>query len=141
MKSYQFISEGPSHTKYDFHREPDNWFVATADGVEIGRFQGKSQWDSGAAQEAAKKCINMHRAEAANKKNAEEQHKFQFEKPLSDTEKRWVLTYHRLFIEQEHGAQKEYDNLTRWAEVVRKSICQVQSPMDHPLVKEFMNSL
>jgi hypothetical protein len=128
-------------TKYDFHREPDNWFVATADGVEIGRFQGKSQFDSGAAQDAAKKCIMQHRGEAASKKHKEDEHRFQFEKPLSDVEKRWALIYHRLYVEHEQGTEKEYDNLSRWAEVVRKSIRSVQNPMEHPLVKAFMADL
>ena len=63
MKLQELI-ENARQVKYDFHREPDNWFVATADGKEIGRFQGKSQWDAGAAQDAAKKCIVQHRSAA-----------------------------------------------------------------------------
>lgn len=141
MKINEVLTEDYRKVKYDFHREPDNWFVATADGKEIGRFQGKSQFDSGAAQEAAKKCIMKHRSDAASQHMAAANDAYQYEKPLSDIEKRWAMLYKKLYIDRQQGEPKDYDNLTRWAEVVRKSISAVQHPEEHPLVKDFMSSI
>lgn len=141
MKITEILTEDWRKVKYDFHREPDNWFVATADGKEIGRFQGKSQFDSSAAQEAAKKCINKHRSDAAAAHMAAADNAAQFEKPLSEIEKRWIMLYKKLYVDNVHGEEKDYNNLSRWGEAVRKSIRAANHPEEHPLVKEFLNGL
>lgn len=133
MKITEFITEAARHTKYDFHREPNNWFVATADGKEIGRFQGKSQWDSGAAQDAAKKCIVQHRAAAINAEDKIKHDQYQFEKPLRPLELEWV--------ELEKKFRRDYTSMTpaeikRWEqlhEVLRSSLINGT----HPAVKDF----
>lgn len=128
--------------KYDFHRIPEtNTFVATADGAEIGRFEGKSKFDSGAAQDAAKKCIIVHRTNAVNKENEAEEYKYQYLKPLSDNEKKWLKMHKRLYIDNVLGTQSDYDAYLRYAEIVRKSIRENPRPEQHPLANEYLQSI
>jgi hypothetical protein len=142
MKASEFIAESARMTKYDFHRIPEtNTFVATANGEEIGRFEGKSKFDSGAAQDAAKKCITAHRSEAVKKEQDASEYQYQFVKPLSDTEKKWLQMHKRLYVDNIRGDEKDYDLYGRYAEVVRKSISRIPKPETHPLAKEYLATL
>lgn len=141
MRINEILQEDYRKVTYEFHREPENWFVATADGKEIGRFQGKSQFDSSAAQDAAKKCITLHRSNAAEQHNKDAENRYQYEKPLSDIEKRWLLLYKKLYIDNQHGDDEDYRKFRDWAMIVRQSISQSQRPQDHTLAKEFLGSM
>lgn len=116
---------------------PDDAFVATANGEVIGSFKTKSRWDAGEAQAAAKKAIVMHRSNAAVAKNAESDRKYQMEKPLSEIEKRWLLLYKKLYIDDQHGSEDDYDKFGKYGSLVRSSIGTVKDPSSHPLAKEF----
>ena len=93
MKSKEFIAEDARRIKYEVIRCHDedgdftNTFVARADGEEIGRFEGKSRFDSGEASEAARKCCVQHRAAAINKEDKIREHEYQYNKPLTDIDK------------------------------------------------------
>ena len=142
MKANEFIAESARMTKYDFHRIPEtNIFVATANGEEIGRFEGKSKFDSSAAQDAAKKCITAHRGAAVKKEQDANEYQHQFVKPLSDTEKKWMQMHKKLYIDNIRGDEKDYDLYGRYAEVVRKSISRATNPETHPLAKEYLATL
>jgi hypothetical protein len=140
MRSTEFITEeniDPRKVKYEVTRLKDedddftNTFVATADGVEIGRFEGKSKWDSGDAQKQAEQCVNKHRGEAIVKQDKENAHRYQMDKPLSQLEKEWLELDKRMI----HGLQTK--NLisdtehARWeqlAPVIRKSLISGEHP-------------
>ena len=124
MKSKEFINEDARSTKYEVTRLQDedgdftNVFVATANGEEIGRFEGKNRFDSGAANEAAKKCIVQHRAAAINAEDKIREHEYQYNKPLTDVEKVWVELDNR-FMEL---SDAEITKWTRYSEAIRKSL-------------------
>ena len=133
MRATEFMKEAARHTKYDFHREPDNWFVVTANGEEIGRFQGKSQFDSGAAQDAAKKCIAQHRAAAINAEDKIKYDEIQFNKPLSPLELEWIGLEKKFRTDYKSLSDKEVNRWEQLHQILRKSLIDGT----HPAVKEF----
>lgn len=124
MKSKEFITEDARSTKYEVTRLQDedgdftNVFVATANGEEIGRFEGKNRFDSGEANEAAKKCIIQHRTAAINAEDKIREHEYQYNKPLTDVEKVWVELDNR-FLELNDAELAKWQ---RYAESIRKSL-------------------
>lgn len=130
MRVKEFITEDARKVKYDTVRLQDedgdltNTFVATADGKEIGRFEGKSRFDSGEAQEAARKCIVQHRSAAINAEDEVREHYYQYEKPLTDLEQRWVEMDNR-YMELNDEELKKW---LRYAEAIRKSLLNGTHP-------------
>jgi hypothetical protein len=130
MLSKEFLKEDARKVKYEITRLQDedgdltNTFVATADGKEIGRFEGKNRFDSGAASEAAKKCIVQHRAAAINAEDKIREHEYQYNKPLTDIEKAWVEMDNR-FMEL---SDAELTKWTRYSEAIRKSLSDGSHP-------------
>jgi hypothetical protein len=127
----------PRKVKYEVVRLKDedggftNTFVATADGEEIGRFEGKSKWDSGEAQKQAEQCVNKHRGAAIMKQDKENAHRYQMDKPLSQLEKEWLELDKRMI----HGLQtknlisdKEHARWEQLAPVIRKSLISGEHP-------------
>ena len=124
MRYSEFITEDARKVKYEVTRLQDedgdltNTFVATADGKEIGRFEGKSRFDSGEAQEAARKCNLQHRAAAINAEDKIREHEYQYNKPLTEIEKRWVELDNRFMSLN----TEELARWTRYSESIRKSL-------------------
>jgi hypothetical protein len=143
MKSKEFIKEDARKIKYEVIRLHDedgdftNTFVARADGEEIGRFEGKNRFDSGAASEAAKKCIVQHRAAAINAEDAENEYKYQYEKPLTDLEQAWVEMQNRFMS----LSDEELTKWERYLPLVRKSLRDGSHPActRNKSVKESIN--
>jgi hypothetical protein len=130
MKSKEFIKEDARKVKYEVTRLQDedgdftNTFVATADGEEIGRFEGKSRFDSGEASEAARKCTVQHRAAAINAEDKIREHEYQYNKPLTDIEKAWVEMDNR-FMELNDA---ELNKWQRYSQSIRKSLIDGSHP-------------
>ena len=130
MKSKEFITEDARKIKYEVIRLQDedgdfsNTFVARADGEEIGRFEGKSRFDSGEASEAARKCTVQHRAAAINAEDKIREHEYQYNKPLSDVEKVWVELDNRFWT----LTDDELAKWTRYSEAIRKSLSDGSHP-------------
>ena len=142
MKINEVLSKTSKTTKYDFYRIPDtNTFVATADGEEIGRFEGKSKFDSGAAQDEAKKLISAHRSAAVKRERDASEHQAQFGKPLSDIEKMWLQMHKQLYIDRLPGNEDDYNRYVRFGGAVRKSISSIDAPETHPLAKDYLATL
>jgi hypothetical protein len=134
-------SKGARQIKYEFHREPENWFIATADGVEISRHQGKSQFDSSAAQDEAKKSIATHRGMAIKAENDAYEDEFQNKRPLTDAEKTFLELHKKFYIDYDPMSQADVDKYQRYAESSRKSLSGVIDPMKHPLAKQMFENL
>lgn len=130
MKSNEFLKEDARKVKYETTRLPDddgdftNTFVVTADGAEIGRFEGKSRFDCGAANEAARKCIVQHRAAAINAEDEVREYQYQYEKPLTEIEKRWVELDNRFLSLND----EELTKWVRYAQSIRKSLSDGTHP-------------
>lgn len=133
MRIKDFITESARSVKYAFHREPDNWFVATANSGEIGRFQGNSQWDAGDAQDSAKKCIAQHRAAAIDAENIIAYNEYQYNTPLKPLELEWIELERKFRTDYNSMTPEEIRRWERLHECLRKSLIDGT----HPAVKDF----
>jgi len=130
MKINEITIKKDGQKKYDFHwDESRGGFAVTIDDEEQAFFKAKDpKWDRSGAQELAKKAMNRLRGDAIVKQQKEEEHKYQYDKPLSSLELEWAGMMKRFMTLND----KE---LVRWKNlnsVVRKSL----HDGSHPFMKE-----
>ena len=120
MKINEVVVRNSKDNVYDFHWDNDRGgFAVTVDDEEVAFHKAKDpKWDRGGAQELAKKNMLKLRSDAIMKRQAEEEYKYQYEKPLTDLEQKWVEMTNRFMSLND-------DELHRWklyAPAIRKSL-------------------
>lgn len=95
MKFKEFISEAMvrklDNVVYDFHwDEKRQGFYTTVGDKEIEFFKANSKFDRSGAQEQAQRLMIKLYSDAVTKKRKEDDHKYQYEKPLSKLEQEFV---------------------------------------------------